>query len=129
MYYVKTEKPGSTLTTSYVTEKQARRYGGEPIEAHPRLVSDGISTHVIDYDPDEELIVLGTVRTIYQSKYRVKGNFLLFLKNDDGKWYWPGISFSSMSDANQAVKGPLSATFSDMIVVEVADDVDLEELN
>jgi len=123
MYYVKTETDKHTILTSYVSEKQARRYGGEPTHAHLRLMDDGFSAQIIDYHPDQDgdLIDMGQVRTSYSSKNRDKlddGKFRLYMQDEAEDWYYTGISFASMSDANQAVKGPLSGNYSDMLIVE-----------
>jgi hypothetical protein len=126
MYYVKTETDSHTITSSYVTEKQARRYGGEPTHSHLRLMDDGFTAQIIDFHPesDGELNDIGQVRTIFESKRDInakRGDFHLYLKDNEDDWYYTGISFASMSDANQAVKGPLSGTYGDMLIVQSED--------
>lgn len=119
MYYVKTETEKYTITSSYITEKQARRYGGEPVEQDLHLMDDGFTAQIVEFD--EDLKDIGTVRTIFHSRLDGKeaGRFLLYLQDEDNDWYYTGISFHSYSDANQAVKGALSTTFGDMLILEV----------
>jgi len=123
MYYVKSETEKHIIISSYVSEKQARRYGGEPTHSHLRLMDDGFSAQVIDYDPEQDdgLIDIGQVRTIFTSKNRDQLDdckFRLYMQDDDEDWYYTGISFATMSDANQAVKGPLAGNYSDMMILE-----------
>jgi hypothetical protein len=123
MFYVKTETDNHIITTSYVSEKQARRYGGEPFEAQLRLMDDGFTAQVIDYHPEQdgELIDIGQVRTIFSRKTKNTVDdckFRLYMQDEENEWYYTGISFATMSDANQAVKGPLSGHYSDMMILE-----------
>jgi hypothetical protein len=90
-------------------------------------MDDGFSARIIDYHPDQDgddLIDIGKVRTIFKSKRDGSkgGNFRLYMQDDEGDWYYTGIFFASMSDANQAVKGPLSGSYGDMLIIE-ADEV------
>lgn len=122
MYYVETETPNYKITTSYTTQKQAVRYGGIPINAELRLMDDGNTAIVTDYglEDEGELIDIGLVRTIFKSKRDGSkgGNFRLYMQDDEGDWYYTGIFFASMSDANQAIKGPLSGCYGDMMIIE-----------
>jgi hypothetical protein len=123
MYYVKTETPDHVIISSYSTEKQARRYGGIPYVSEMYLL-DGESGTFIEEEFNEEMETdatnIGLIRTVFRSKRDGKktGNFRLYLQDAEGEWYYTGIFFASYSDANQAVKGPLSGTFGDMLIIE-----------
>jgi len=130
MHYVKTETPNYEITTSYVSEKQARRYGGYPIEQTLQLIAEDESEFASSAVWEEQEAVenleldychiVGTVRTVFHSKRDAAGagNFLLYIFDGDD-WKYTGIFFDTMSNANQAIKGPLSGTFNDMLIVEV----------
>ena len=120
MYYVKTENQNGIIVSSYVTEKQARRYGGEPVEQSLHLMDNGFEAIITEFDP--ELQDIGLIRTTFHSHRdgSKAGKFLLYLQDEEQDWYYTGISFQSYSDANQAVKGPLSGTFGDMLILEIA---------
>jgi hypothetical protein len=117
MFYNTTHNAKYTITTSYVSEKQALRYGGENlVEATYHLQDDGFEAHVDEFD--SEMNSIGLVRTMFYPKNVVQGDFKLFMQDDEGDWYYTGISFTSYSDANQAVKGPLSNTCGNMLILE-----------
>ena len=121
MFYVKTETDNHIITTSYSTDKQARRYGGVPYETEMHLVDDGFNAFIDEeYDPDAGNSDIGLIRTIFVSKRdgSKSGRFMLYMQDDDGDWYYTGIFFASMSDANQAIKGPLSGCYGDMMIIE-----------
>jgi len=121
VYYVETKTEKYDITTSYVSEKQARQYGGIPFGAELHLQGENIGEYFVDdHNPEELPYDVGRVRTIFKSKLDGKdaGKFSLYLQDDQDRWYFSGITFASYSDANQAVKGPLSRTFGDMLILE-----------
>lgn len=124
MYYVDTKTENYNITTSYVTEKQARRYGGEPYLEEIYLTVCGDSAALWHYPDDgeipDEISEVGIVRTVFKSHMDASeaGDFMLYLLDAEIGWKYSGISFVSYSDANQAVKGPLSRTFGKMLIVE-----------
>ena len=123
MFYVDTENENYTITTSYTTEKQARRYGGKAYEADLRLQSEDLYGPYEVEEFSEEGYPVGNIRTIFRSKLdgSKAGKFLLYLRDDKDRWAYSGITFASCSDANQTIKNCLSRTFGDMLIIENAD--------
>jgi hypothetical protein len=124
MYYVKTETPDYTITTSYATLSQAEQYGGLATAGELHLVSDGctaIINNVEDGSDLKDMINLGRVRTVLESHVDPSeenaGRYMLYILDED-EWTYSGIDFSEYGDANKFLKLKSMRGFGDMAIVE-----------
>ena len=126
MYYIETQTPHYTITTSYATRKQAEMYGSISRSGELHLLA-GEERHFLDspeLDEAGDCQDLGRVRTIFTSKAdgTKTGRFMLYTLDcdEDGNTFYnfSGITFEEYKDANKFLKLKSMNTFNEMLIVE-----------